>query len=162
MVGKEEKFYERIINPDVYHYPNVNWDIIKEDIAENVKLSASRKIRYFECPIAFDIETTSFETEDMKCACMYAWVFSINGHVILGRTWSQVQEVYEKLIEIFKPNDTNRILIYIQNLAYEFQFICKRFEWKRVFALKERKPISCVTTENLDVAICFLVFRLPK
>ena len=104
-----ERFYERILNPDVYHYPYVDWELISRDLEDTVTLSQSRKIRYFECPISFDIETTSFESGDLKCACMYAWAFSINGHVILGRTWDQVQEVYEKIIDIFCPDEKNRI-----------------------------------------------------
>lgn len=159
-----ERFYERILNPDVYHYPYVDWELISRDLEDTVTLSQSRKIRYFECPISFDIETTSFESGDLKCACMYAWAFSINGHVILGRTWEQVQEVYEKIIDIFGPDEKNRVLIYIQNLSYEFQFICHRFEWQRVFALKERKPISCVTVENVEFRCSYMLsgFSLAK
>lgn len=95
---------------------------------------------------------------------MYAWVISINGHVILGREWWEVQEVYDKLVEIFAPTDNERILIYVQNLAYEFQFICHRFKWKRVFALRERKPISCVTEENVEFRCSYMLsgFSLAK
>ena len=164
MVQRRE-FYERILNPDVYFYPNVDWDFIISDLEENMTLSKSHKIRYFEIPIAFDIETTSFLSSQLeKCACMYAWVVSINGHVILGREWYEFQEVYDKIIEIFSPTDDKRVLIYVQNLAYEFQFICKRFQWKRVFALRERKPISCVTEENIEFRCSYMLsgFSLEK
>lgn len=161
----QQNFYERIVNPDVYHYPHVNWDSIISDLEENTTLSKSYKIKYYEVPIAFDIEVTSFESRNLeKQAAMYAWGFSINGHVILGRTWEQAIEVYEKLIEIFEPDDTHRILIYIQNLAYEFQFMCHRFKWKKVFALRERKPISCVTEDNVEFRCSYMLsgFSLAK
>ena len=160
-----QQFYERLKNPDVYHYPNVDWDTIIADLEEVTTLSRSYKVRYYQVPIAFDIETTSFISSQLeKCACMYAWGWSINGHVILGRTWEQAMEVYDKLIEIFEPNEKNRILVYIQNLAYEFQFMCHRFNWKRVFALRERKPISCVTEENVEFRCSYLLsgFSLSK
>lgn len=165
MDEKRREFYERLLNPDVYLYPDVDWDYIIADLEEVTTLSKSRKVRYYEVPISFDIETTSFISSQLeKCACTYAWVFSINGHVILGREWWEVQEVYEKIIEIFSPNEKNRVLIYVQNLAYEFQFFCKRFEWQRVFALRERKPISCVTTENVEFRCSYMLsgFSLEK
>ena len=162
MEGRE--FYLRLLNPDVYFYPDINWKKIILDI-EDAPLSNSKKVKYYEIPIAFDIETTSFySTRLEKCACMYCWAMSINGHVILGRKWSEFKDVCEILCEILKPDETKRILIYIQNLAYEFQFICRRFEWTRVFALKERKPLSCVTSSNLEFRCSYMLsgFSLEK
>lgn len=158
-------FAERILNPDVYYFPNVDWDFIIHDLEETVTLSNSRKVRYFQTPISFDIETTSFLSSQLeKCATMYAWGCSINGHVILGRTWEEFDEVYDKLIDIFSPTPRDRIIIYIQNLAYEFQFMCHRFNWKKVFALKERKPIYALTTENVEFRCSYLLsgFSLAK
>lgn len=88
---------------------------------------------------------------------MYCWALSINGHVILGRKWSEFDEVYNKLISTFWLDDQTRLLIYVQNLAYEFQFICRRYEWSRVFALKERKPLSCVTTDNIEFRCSYML-----
>lgn len=164
-MDEKERFNNRLINPNVYHYPDVNWDLIIEDLEETCTLSGGRGIHYYEVPISFDIETTSFLSSQLeKCACMYAWGCSINGNVILGRTWEQLIEVYEKIVEIFSPDDKNRVLIYIQNLAYEFQFMCKRFNWRRVFALKERKPISCLTEEFVEFRCSYMLsgFSLEK
>lgn len=163
MDGKE--FQLKLTSPNVYHYPDVNWDLIIEDLEETCTLSGGRGIHYYEVPISFDIETTSFNSSQLeKCACMYAWGCSINGNVILGRTWEQWKEVYDKIVEIFSPDDKNRLLIYIQNLAYEFQFMCKRFNWSRVFALKERKPISCLTEEFVEFRCSYMLsgFSLEK
>lgn len=172
MGGRDEKpeiykrqFIDRLTNPNVYYYPKVNWELIIEDLEETCTLSGGRGIRYYEVPISFDIETTSFLSSQLeKCACMYAWGCSINGNVILGRTWEQWQEVYDKIVEIFSPDDKNRVIIYIQNLAYEFQFMCKRFNWRRVFALKERKPISCLTEEFIEFRCSYMLsgFSLEK
>ena len=164
-MDEKEWFNNRLTNPNVYHYPDVNWDLIIEDLEETCTLSGGRGIHYYEVPISFDIETTSFLSSQLeKCACMYAWGCSINGNVILGRTWEQWQEVYDKIVEIFSPDDKNRVIIYIQNLAYEFQFMCKRFNWRRVFALKERKPISCLTEEFIEFRCSYMLsgFSLEK
>lgn len=160
-----KSFSERIINPNVYHYPDIDWNLICSDITKHAKLTNSRKVRYFQIPISFDIETTSFISEDgEKCATMYAWAMSINGNVILGREWSEFEDVYFDLVNFMRPNEKDRILIYVQNLAYEFQFFCHRFKWKRVFALKERKPISAVTEENVEFRCSYMLsgFSLAK
>lgn len=150
-MGYEEGgFGKRIEQPIVYNYPCVDWERIENDLGENIRLSRSIKTRYYECPITFDIETTSFIANGEKAACMYAWVLTIYGYVILGRTWNQFREVYDRLVEMFNTSSTTRILIYIQNLSYEFQFICKRFEWDKVFALEERKPLYALTTEGVE------------
>lgn len=163
--NKQEEFNRRLINPDVYYYPNVNWDTIIADLEEVTELTPGRKRRYYTIPISFDIETTSFETPDgTKVACMYAFGWSINGHVILGREWYEAIEIYDKLVEIFEPKDTNRLLVYIQNLGYEFQFFAKRFSWQRVFALKERKPITALTTDYVEFRCSYMLsgFSLAK
>lgn len=161
----KEQFYQRILNPNIYYYPEVKWDVIEDNLAEEVTISKSRKIKYFECPIAFDIETTSFITDEgEKAATMYAWVWSINGYVILGRTWEEALSVYDKIVEMFEPTEYCRVLVYIQNLSYEFQFFCRRFEWQRVFALKERKPITALTAENVEFRCSYMLsgFSLEK
>ena len=151
-MGKQEGgFAQRIRQAVVYHYPDVDWDTIESDLAENIKLSRSIKIKYYEIPVTFDIETTSFTTsEDIKAACMYAWVFTIYGYVILGRTWEQFMELYERIVEMFSTSSSTRILVFVQNLSYEFQFISKRFKWEKVFALDERKPLYALTTEGIE------------
>ena len=151
-------FSQRLLNPDVHFYPDIDWDFIAEDIKSIIRLSNSRKVRYYEIPVAFDIETTSFQsTGNEKLATMYAWGLSINGHVILGRQWHEFEDVYNDLVSMFKPTEKERLLIYIQNLSYEFQFMCKRFKWKKVFALKERKPIYAITEENVEFRCSYML-----
>ena len=133
-----------------YFYPNVDWEVIETEVKQYLTVTNSRKVKYYEVPIAFDIEVTSTKVYGEKMAFMYHWQLSIQGYVILGRTWDEFMEVYNKLITMFDLYENMRIIIYIQNLAYEFQFMCKRFEWKSVFCLKERKPLKAVTTDWVE------------
>lgn len=157
------EFYNRILNPEVFLYPNINWFKISS-VCKSCELTKSRKVQYYELPISFDIETTSFMIEDLKCATMYAWGMSINGFVILGRRWDEFIDVYNKIVSFFDLDENKRIIIYVQNLSYEFQFMCHRFKWDKVFALDERKPLYAVTTEYVEFRCSYQLsgFSLSK
>lgn len=98
-------------------------------------------IRYINVPMSFDIETSSFYVGDEKCSCMYIWQFGVNGHVCYGRTWEQFSLFMEKLSVLLGLGDKQRAVIYVHNLAYEFQFIKDLFDWESVFARETRHPM---------------------
>lgn len=108
---------------------------------------------------SFDIETTSYlklngkiynasyyesfnkkERERVEYySIMYIWMFSINDTVYYGRTWEELKEFLEKLVE----NIPEKKIVFIHNLSYEFQFLRGEFEIKDVFARTKRKVMKC-------------------
>lgn len=129
---------------------NVNeWG--KMCVADVRKIKTNKRISYFNCPASFDIETTSFYDENrQKCAIMYEWSFGLNGAVVVGRTWDEWLEFYGRLVKCLGTFDDSRIIVYIHNEAFEFQFMRTRHTWKNVFALDERKPVYALTTEGVE------------
>lgn len=105
----------------------------------------------------FDIEATSFKVEEEKRCCMYAWVFGINGLCIRGRTWLEFFEVIDKLIKHYNISLKKRLIIYIHNESYEFQWINKYFEWEKVFSLDSRKPLYAVTKHGIEFRCSYLL-----
>lgn len=101
------------------------------------------KKEVYNIPCSFDIETSSFydPARGKKRAIMYIWQFGFNGSVIYGRTWDEFFEFIQKFSEELHCNNDRFIYIYVHNLAYEFQWIRRYFEWDRVFALKKRKTL---------------------
>ena len=118
-------------------------DALKEAFEEQeVELVRDNKIFYYNCPASFDIETSSFYNEDgEKRACMYIWQMGFNGTVIYGRTWEEWFKCLDQLVDYLALNETRRLIIYVHNLGYEFQFIRKYFDWDKVFAIKQRRPV---------------------
>ena len=102
------------------------------------------KVTFYNIPASFDIETSSFMVGEEKHACMYIWQFGLNGTVIYGRTWDQFFELLGILQEHLELSNVHRLIIYVHNLAYEFQFINKWIEWDKVFAIKQRRPIYAI------------------
>lgn len=110
---------------------------------------------------AFDIETSSFyDNKNQKCACMYIYVIGINGKCHLGRTWDEFKEDINEIKEFYKINSKRRFIIYVHNLAYEFQFIRHLFEWEEVFSLELRRPIYARTVDGIEFRCSYILAQL--
>lgn len=117
-------------------------------IDESYVKKASKYV-YYNIPLAFDIETSSFYENNEKRAIMYAFVLGINGKCWLGRTWADFFDYLNIIHEVWNINESRKIIIWVHNLSYEFQFIRKRFKWKEVFSLDLRKPAKAETIDGI-------------
>lgn len=111
-----------------------------------------RRLFYYNIPCSFDIETTSFykpnnkkPEEPIKQALMYIWQFGINGYTIIGRTWLGFANFISKLVNHAMINSNRRLIIYVHNLSFEFQFIKNWFKWDKVFSMKNRRPVTALS-----------------
>lgn len=117
----------------------------------NFEWAYSHKVHYLNIPCSFDIETTSFYDGLAKKAIMYIWTCNINGTTFYGRTWQQFIDFITITAEVFECNKFNRrLIIYVHNLEYEFQFMRKWFEWHDIFADEKRSPLYCVTETGIE------------
>lgn len=135
------------------------------------KLIKKRGELYYNIACSFDIETTSFyydKDENItltfddyknklkknkkyspeKRSIMYIWQFAINDYVIFGRTWAEYKKLLDALVFNLGINNKTHLIIYVHNLPYEFQFICKQFEWCNVFADSLRKPMKAESKQG--------------
>lgn len=88
---------------------------------------------------------------------MYAWVFGLNGRCIRGRTWSEFIEVTNELVKEYNLSVNKRLIIYIHNLSYEFQWFKKYFEWETVFSMDTRKPLYALTKNGIEFRCSYLL-----
>ncbi|HZK00236.1 MAG TPA: DNA polymerase, partial [Tissierellaceae bacterium] len=58
---------------------------------------------------------------------------------------------------IFSLTPSKRLVIYVHNLGYEFQFMRKYFEWEEVFSVDLRKPIKAVTTSGIEFRCSYIL-----
>ncbi len=155
------------------------------DVQEVLTLSVNAKNfvgnnkgeKFLNVPVSFDIETTSFYRDEYgetysyeryqklggkatkfeKCSLMYVWQFGINGYCIIGRTWEEFMQMCKQIVSILKLSQENRIIIYIHNLSYEFQFIRELFQWEKVFSIDLRKPIYAITKDGIEFRCSYLL-----
>lgn len=113
-------------------------------------VKAGRSHNYYNIPAGADIEVSSFYKDNKKYACMYLWGICIDGSSIYGRTWAELSHVLIKLKERFNIDCRNRLIVYVHNLGYEFQFIRKRFNWVKVFSIKNRRPVYALSTLGVE------------
>lgn len=137
----------------------------------------------------FDIETTSYiildgkiypaidylkfnDDEAKRCefrCLMYEWSFGINECIYYGRTWGELKRF---LMSLEYYNEYKKI-VFVHNLAFEFQFLKSQFQFEKVFARKAHKVIKCLMADyniefrcsymmsNCKLAILPKVFNLP-
>ena len=121
-------------------------------IAEKSKVIKTNKgYSYRDTVTSFDIETTSAIINNEKVAFMYIWQFAIEDVVVYGRTWEQFQGFINQLHDIFNLTKNDRLLCYIHNMSFEFQFMRKYVNITKVFAVDERKPVKM----QIDLGIEF-------
>lgn len=140
-------------NSSVFEFSESNMHSFLSEAIFNApsQLEVTKKsVTYFNIPCSFDIETSSFTSysddhgQEIKHACMYIWQFGLNGSVIYGRTWEQFFELLSFLQDELKLSHTHRLVLFVHNLAYEFQFINRWIEWNKVFAVKQRRPVYAI------------------
>ena len=133
------------------NFDNIKWDIIKQKINKaNVIKVSDKKGSYLDISVSFDTETTSTYVDEDKFAFMYVWQFGIDGYYCYGRTWAQFINLCSKLQSYGELSKDKKLIIYIHNLSFEFQFFRKYFNWINVFATDKREPIKALCTYGIE------------
>ena len=125
----------------------------------------------------FDIETTSYlilngkvinareyqnltSDQQEKCikqACMYIWQFSINDTVYYGRTWDE----FKQFLDLLEENDNTKKIVFIHNLAFEFQALWSVIRIKSVVSRKSRKLMRCQLEDyNIELRCSLMLSNL--
>lgn len=106
---------------------------------------------YYNLECSFDIETTSyFNSEGDKRGTMYCWQFAVKGNAYLGRTWSEFLEFINILKAKYQLSDRRRLIIYVHNLSFEFQWFRKWLNITGVFATESRKVLYCIVDACIE------------
>ena len=81
---------------------------------------------------------------------MYAWVFGVKELTIIGRTWEQFINLIDIVVTTLNLSLEQRLIVYVHNLSFDFQFFRKHFVFHKVFALEERDLISATTETGIE------------
>lgn len=98
---------------------------------------------------AFDIETSRISFEGELHSIMYVWQFAIDDYVFIGRTWEEYKLLTDIVNQVLIDNE--RLIVYVHNLSYEFQFLSGIFEFTNdnVFCVRSRKILKA-TCQHIE------------
>ena len=121
-------------------------------------IKTNKGISYINLSCTIDIEVSSFyDTEKQKVGLMYCFTLGVNGHSYFGRTKDDLLNLISFIIDTFTLSKDKRLIFYIQNLGYEFQFFMKWFNWISVFAIKQHTPVKAVTFDGVEFRCSYLL-----
>lgn len=110
--------------------------------------------KYLNVVCAFDIETTRI-SEDFSV--MYIWQLQIGpNYTIIGRSWREFKIAVQRLISGMEEDVY--IVVYVHNLAFEFQFLRGIYDFKpeEVFAVQPRRPLRVDMWDHLELRCSYL------
>lgn len=119
--------------------------------------------RYIEHLMTFDIETSTIEKTDGSFeGYMYHWQVCIDGFVCFGRTWKEFLTFLRKMNRALKNyNEQHKLVCYIHNFSYEFQFLYSWIKLTNVFAIDKRKPLKAISKEfNIEFRCSYLLSNM--
>lgn len=128
-------------------------------------IKSIQKIYYGNVACTLDLETSSFYVNKEKVAIMYAGTIGINGIQYLFRTYEELITVISEIYSIFGLNPEKRLIIYIHNLGFDFQFINRHFDVGKVFAINTREPIKAlIFNDSIELrdSLCLSGYSLEK
>lgn len=108
---------------------------------------------------AFDIESTNIK--GIEESIMYVWQFGTKDSVVYGRTWEEFVKFINILVTICEERET-RLIIYVHNLSYEFQFLrtILEFDPKDVFLMKPRKIIRAIFRKCIEFKCSYFLSNM--
>lgn len=129
----------------IYEYKDINKKLLDE-IRKDIKVKGvnrNRKIDYISDFITMDIETSTLgRSTDTPLAFTYSIAIYITGKCLWLRDWQQYIIVTHKLKNILKLTKYNRLVCYVHNLPYEFQFMRDFMLVDDMFAVQPRKVVK--------------------
>ena len=104
----------------------------------------------------YDAKYSNEEFNAMACgAVVYIWMIGIDDDVIYGRELRELPAALAKIRE----HAADDIIVYVHNLAYDFQFFRNVFDFTEVFARTQRKPMYA-RASGIEFRCSFMLTRL--
>lgn len=141
-----------------------NGQLKEQDVKYKVSTRKGKKVKKSLDILTFDIEVTSawkdpkrgliayepgrcaeYWNELERYALCYVWQFSYNDAVYYGRDLKEFKRVLDDL-----PAD-KEFIIWVHNLAYEFQFLLNIMTVRHVFARTPHKPMYVIFEEYPNI-----------
>lgn len=123
---------------------------------------AKKKVHYVEHLAAFDIETSSYTDEGVKKAIVYSYALAIDDTIYRARRADEFFSLLEKIAADMDLSLDRRLVVYVHNEAYEWQFIKHYMQWDSAFAIaSERRIVRAVSTLGFEFRCSYVLTNKP-
>ena len=166
-IGKDKdgKSITEIVSENIYEIKELSY------LGKMLKCKESKKrgISYLEIPCAFDIETTNVYKRDSEgqvmseprpYAFMYHWQFCFDDEVVFGRTWEEFVKLIHSLESNLNLSLKNRIVVWVHNLGFEWQFMRNFLEYEDGFFLEEKTPAKILTKGGIEFRCSYILSNM--
>lgn len=131
---------------------------IQEKINKTGFLTLDSTGDYIAIPATFDIETSTYKDNyeslkqgrDVYKAFMYQWQMCVEGIVIFGRTWQEFQNLLRFLEKAYFLSSKRKLVIYVHNLSFEWQFLYPFVHVNKVFATDNHKVLKATADDFFE------------
>lgn len=158
-----------ISNEKVYDVTDFPYEkCLEYELVSHTK-SKKQVIEYYNVATAFDIEaSTILPAKDSNgkfvskpFGIMYQWQFCYDNIVCFGRTWEEFILLLDRLSNVLDLDpDSRRLVVYVHNLSYEFQFIKDFIKIHSMFAKDKRKPLKVVTMNGIEFRCSYFLSNM--
>ena len=93
-------------------------------------------------------------------AFMYHWQFCFDDEVVFGRTWEEFQQLIKALEKNLNLSYNNRLVVWVQSLSFEWQFMRNFLEYEEGFFLEERKPAKILTKGGIEFRCSYILSNM--
>lgn len=143
---------------DIYNYRDFPYDKLRGSTVE------LKRKKYLTNIATFDIETTTIHQG--KCnlfggkafGFMYVWQFCIDGFLCVGRTWEEYQDFIRTLKKWLGVGEY-KLVVYVHNLQFEFQFMRNFFTIGKIFA-RGKRDIVTAEIEDLEYRCSYILSNM--
>lgn len=108
-----------------------------------------------------DDERAEVHARTEPLGCVYAWMFGIRGKCVLFRSWESALAFFDTLAAHYKTNKNRRLIVWVHNLSYEFQWMRKRMNWREVFSVGDREVVRCLLSNGIELRDSLILAKLP-
>lgn len=143
-------------------WKEINFDFM----AKLFKKSYDNDVKYCNVVSAFDLKSTKIETNTNvgPISFMYIWQMGIEDEIFYGRTWEDFRECLAVIKSAFKLNSRYKMVIYDQNMKYDFSFFKTQvsISTKHFLARSSKDVIKCIVNECFEFrdSACYTELRL--
>ena len=110
----------------------------------------------------FDVFDNNTPTKDefRPFAFMYHWQFCFDDEVVFGRTWEEFTRLLNSLEKNLNLSYNNRLVVWVHQLGFEWQFMRNFLEFEEGFFLEERKPAKILTKNGIEFRCSYILSNM--